>query len=259
MATKTLEGQLTGKPRPAPTTNSRRVWSNNPAVVLWSTMVGKKIVMAATGIVLVGFVVAHMLGNLKLFLGPQAIDTYAVFLRTMGRAPVPLWVAAVGLPHHIAGMCRAAHHRRGSADPDELVRTSAGLRDEAFDRDHLRGQNHALERCDPGPVRRLSFAAPGPRALRRLPARRIPAPVGLPQRRSRLFRSGTCRCSTSSRWAACACTWTTVPGSCSRHLAGLTPGPHLSSRTCRGGWRWWCLPGSSPCPSPCWPAGFIEA
>jgi len=41
------------------------VWSSNPAVVLWDTMVGKKVVMAVTGIVLVGFVIAHMLGNLK--------------------------------------------------------------------------------------------------------------------------------------------------------------------------------------------------
>ena len=77
------------------------VWPSNPVVALWSTMVGKKVVMAVTGIVLVGFVIAHMLGNLKIFLGAQAIDTYAVFLRTMGEPLVPysvlLWVVRVVL------------------------------------------------------------------------------------------------------------------------------------------------------------------
>jgi len=44
---------------------------------------GKKAVTAVTGIVLVGFVVAHLLGNLKIFLGAQTLDTDAAFLRTM--------------------------------------------------------------------------------------------------------------------------------------------------------------------------------
>ena len=45
----------------------RSVWPSNLLVALWATMVGKKVVIAVTGIVLVGFVVAHMLGNLKIF------------------------------------------------------------------------------------------------------------------------------------------------------------------------------------------------
>jgi succinate dehydrogenase / fumarate reductase cytochrome b subunit len=77
------------------------VWSSNPAVVLWGTVVGKKVVMAVTGLVLVGFVIAHMLGNLKIFLGAEAIDAYAVFLRTMGEPMFPpgglLWVARIVL------------------------------------------------------------------------------------------------------------------------------------------------------------------
>jgi succinate dehydrogenase / fumarate reductase cytochrome b subunit len=75
------------------------VWSGNPLVVLWGTMVGKKVVMAVTGLVLVGFVLAHMLGNLKIFLGAEAIDAYAVFLRTMGKPLFPystlLWVVRI--------------------------------------------------------------------------------------------------------------------------------------------------------------------
>src|SRR5437870_2209827 len=101
MATQLLDGKAADRPRSAPVTKLRRVWSSNPAVVLWGTMVGKKVVMAVTGVVLVGFVVAHMLGNLKIFLGAEAIDTYAVFLRTMGEPLFPssalLWVARIVL------------------------------------------------------------------------------------------------------------------------------------------------------------------
>jgi succinate dehydrogenase / fumarate reductase cytochrome b subunit len=101
MATQLLDGRAAERPRSAPARKLRRVWSSNPAVVLWGTMVGKKIVMAVTGIALVGFVIAHMLGNLKIFLGAGAIDTYAVFLRTMGEPMFPygglLWVARVVL------------------------------------------------------------------------------------------------------------------------------------------------------------------
>jgi succinate dehydrogenase / fumarate reductase cytochrome b subunit len=62
-------------------------------------MVGKKVVMAVTGLVLVGFVIAHMLGNLKIFLGAEAIDAYAAFLRTMGEPLAPygllLWLVRI--------------------------------------------------------------------------------------------------------------------------------------------------------------------
>lgn len=47
------------------------------------TTVGRKIVVAATGVLLVGFVFLHMIGNLQLYLGPDAINRYAVLLRTM--------------------------------------------------------------------------------------------------------------------------------------------------------------------------------
>jgi len=88
-----------GKPEPA--RMPRGVWPTNPARALWGTTVGKKVVMAVTGIVLVGFVIAHMLGNLKIFLGEEAINAYAVFLRTMGEPLFPygllLWLARIVL------------------------------------------------------------------------------------------------------------------------------------------------------------------
>ena len=101
MATQLLDGKAADRPRAAPVRKLRRVWPYNPAVVLWDTVIGKKVVMAVTGVVLVGFVIAHMLGNLKIFLGAQAIDDYAVFLRTMGEPMFPygslLWVARIVL------------------------------------------------------------------------------------------------------------------------------------------------------------------
>jgi len=89
MTTQLLDGAVADRQTSEPARKSRSVWPSNPAVALWSTMVGKKVVMAVSGIVLVGFVIAHMLGNLKIFLGAEAIDAYAVFLRTMGEPLFP--------------------------------------------------------------------------------------------------------------------------------------------------------------------------
>ena len=43
----------------------------NRLALFWDSAIGKKIVMAVTGVVLVAFVIAHMLGNLKIFEGPD--------------------------------------------------------------------------------------------------------------------------------------------------------------------------------------------
>jgi len=51
---------------------------------------GKKIIMALTGFVWIGFVVAHMLGNLQIYQGAEKINAYAKFLKDLG--PL-LWVA----------------------------------------------------------------------------------------------------------------------------------------------------------------------
>jgi succinate dehydrogenase / fumarate reductase, cytochrome b subunit len=55
-----------------------------PVVAFWDTMIGKKVVMAITGVVLIGFVLGHMIGNLKIFAGPNQINAYARFLREVG-------------------------------------------------------------------------------------------------------------------------------------------------------------------------------
>jgi succinate dehydrogenase cytochrome b subunit len=54
------------------------------APVFFRSSIGKKVVMAASGAVLFGFVLGHMLGNLQVYLGPTALNTYAEKLRHLG-------------------------------------------------------------------------------------------------------------------------------------------------------------------------------
>jgi succinate dehydrogenase / fumarate reductase cytochrome b subunit len=56
----------------------------NPLARLFGSTIGKKAVMAVTGFILVGYLVLHMLGNLKAFQGSEALDAYAHHLRVLG-------------------------------------------------------------------------------------------------------------------------------------------------------------------------------
>ncbi len=56
--------------------------------------IGKKTVVALTGIVLVLFVAGHMLGNLSIFLGPNALNSYAMHLQDLGAF---LWIVRIVL------------------------------------------------------------------------------------------------------------------------------------------------------------------
>jgi len=95
---------------------------------LYRSAVGKKAVMAATGIILFGFVLGHLLGNLKLYLGPEALNSYSRFLRTAGEPFVPanvlLWavrlvlIAAVTL--HVLAAWQLSRASR-AARPDAYV------------------------------------------------------------------------------------------------------------------------------------------
>jgi len=61
-----------------------------PALVtFWRSTIGKKAVMAVTGLMFVAFLFVHMAGNLKVFLGAQHFDDYAAWLRTIGAPVLP--------------------------------------------------------------------------------------------------------------------------------------------------------------------------
>jgi succinate dehydrogenase / fumarate reductase, cytochrome b subunit len=70
-------------------------------VRFWKSAVGKKWVMGLTGVVLLGYVLAHMVGTLKVFLGKEHINEYAEWLRHLGEPLFPfsvvLWAMRVAL------------------------------------------------------------------------------------------------------------------------------------------------------------------
>lgn len=63
---------------------------------LYRSSVGKKVAMAVTGVFVIGWLAAHMTGNLKAFLGAEAINHYAEWLKQMGGPVIPPGVALWG-------------------------------------------------------------------------------------------------------------------------------------------------------------------
>jgi succinate dehydrogenase / fumarate reductase cytochrome b subunit len=61
---------------------------------LWRSSVGKKAVMAVTGLIMVAYLITHVLANLLVFQGPDKINTYSRFLHGTGGA---LWAARLVL------------------------------------------------------------------------------------------------------------------------------------------------------------------
>jgi succinate dehydrogenase / fumarate reductase cytochrome b subunit len=81
---------------------------------IWRSSLGKKYVMAVTGLGLFIYVIAHMLGNLQIYFGPDKINTYAQFLKS---TPAVLWSVRLGLLtivilHITAGIQLALANRR---------------------------------------------------------------------------------------------------------------------------------------------------
>lgn len=83
--------------RSEPTTRRPLPWF----VDFYRTDLGKKWAMAITGAVLLGYVLVHLLGNLKAYIGPSSIDLYGEALRDLGGHLVPrthlLWIMRIGL------------------------------------------------------------------------------------------------------------------------------------------------------------------
>ncbi len=66
----------------------------NLFIKFWRSSIGKKWLVALSGLALFGFVLAHLAGNLQMFSGPQKINAYAEFLHANEGI---LWLARVGL------------------------------------------------------------------------------------------------------------------------------------------------------------------
>ncbi len=60
----------------------------------YRSSIGKKFIVALTGVILIFFIIGHLLGNLQIFLGPDWVNSYAEHLRALG--PL-LWMVRIFL------------------------------------------------------------------------------------------------------------------------------------------------------------------
>ncbi len=67
----------------------------NPVRALWDSTIGKKVVMAVTGMIGIGFVLGHMIGNLQVFQGAERLNAYGALLH--GPLNEALWAVRVVL------------------------------------------------------------------------------------------------------------------------------------------------------------------
>jgi succinate dehydrogenase / fumarate reductase cytochrome b subunit len=90
---------------------------------LFCSTIGRKLIMAVTGVVLIAFVVGHLVGNLQVFEDPDRINGYAHFLQSLGPA---LWAVRIVLLacvtlHIWAGITLALDDRRARGDEPYAV------------------------------------------------------------------------------------------------------------------------------------------
>lgn len=102
------------------------------ARTVWDSSVGKKTVMAVSGLIMLLYLVAHMLGNLKIFFGAAEFDGYAHWLRTLGEPFLhhewALWIVRVVLVVAVVAHATAAYQlsrRDIRARPSKYVHKKA--------------------------------------------------------------------------------------------------------------------------------------
>jgi len=152
----------------------------------YRSAIGKKAVMAITGVILFGWIFAHMAGNLKLFMGSEALNHYAEWLRAMGGPILPheaaLWISRVVLLVAVIFHIHSAYMltmMNGKARPTDYA-----------DREFVKG-SYAARTMRWGGVIILLFVIYHLLHLTTGDAHHafIPGDV-LPQRRDRVFRCG---------------------------------------------------------------------
>jgi len=112
-----------------PTTSAPTATSRTASFL--ASSIGRKVVMALSGLVLFGYVVVHMLGTLQVYLGPAAVNGYAVKLREM---PALLWGVRLLL------LVSVALHVWAAAS---LTRTSLAARSVGYRRPQSRESTYA--------------------------------------------------------------------------------------------------------------------
>jgi succinate dehydrogenase / fumarate reductase cytochrome b subunit len=96
------------------------------AVLLTDTTLGRKFVMALSGVVLFGYVIAHMLGNLLAFVGQKALNEYS---KALHDAPTLLWTARcallVAVVAHVVTSLQLTLQNRGARPVSYRMRRDA--------------------------------------------------------------------------------------------------------------------------------------
>ena len=86
---------------------------DNRAPGFWASTVGKKIVMAVTGIILFAFVIGHLLGNLQVFEGPAKLNAYGAFLHSIGEFLWPVRIILlIAVTLHIVATVQLALRKK---------------------------------------------------------------------------------------------------------------------------------------------------
>ncbi len=113
---------------------------------IWGSTLGKKILVAISGVILAAYVILHALGNLKALQGPNgggeaAIDKYAEFLRTVGGPAIPysglLWIVRaillLALVVHVVGVSQLiARNRAAQPGGAPVIQRSLASRTMAY-------------------------------------------------------------------------------------------------------------------------------
>lgn len=91
----------------------------------WRSLVGKKVVMAVTGVILLLYIIGHLLGNLQIFEGPERLNAYAAFLKSTGEL---LWavriVLLVSLVLHVIASVQVSLASKRSRPADYVEKKS---------------------------------------------------------------------------------------------------------------------------------------
>jgi succinate dehydrogenase / fumarate reductase, cytochrome b subunit len=86
---------------------------DNRAPGFWASTVGKKIVMAVTGMILFAFVIGHLLGNLQVFEGPAKLNAYGAFLHSIGEFLWPVRIILlIAVTLHIVATVQLALRKK---------------------------------------------------------------------------------------------------------------------------------------------------
>ncbi len=102
--------------------------SNCSLCQFWHSSIGKKIIVAVTGAVLVAFLLGHLTGNLLMYMGAEAFNDYAKFLHTMLHG-AGVWIARIVLLtclvlHVVATICLVRANKAAKGKNYENKETS---------------------------------------------------------------------------------------------------------------------------------------